>query len=109
MQTLNPADERYFWPYLEVYLFSLQDAAKEYPAIDSSTVNILKMYIELAEKPEGIPVCVKRSFLRVFKALTTSVEKNSEFIYRVMCASVSCFEEPLLYSIAEKTFCRACE
>jgi hypothetical protein len=45
MQGLNPSEEKLFWPSLEIYITSLMDSVREYPVIDSSAVNILKMYI----------------------------------------------------------------
>lgn len=72
MQTLNPQDEKLFWPNLEIYLYSLIDAVREYPVMDSPAISILQMYIELADKGEGIPICVRRTFLKVFRSLITS-------------------------------------
>ena len=92
MQSLNPNDEARFWSRLEVYLFSLIDAVKKYPTLDSAAISILQMYLELAGKPEPIPICVRRSFLKVFCSLASSPHKDPEFMYRVMCATLSCFD-----------------
>ena len=88
MNALVPTDERNFWPKLEIYLFSLKDAAENFPEIDAEVALILKMYVQLAESSEPIPICVRRSFLNVFRSLTTSKVKNNEFMYRVMCLAV---------------------
>ena len=45
MLALNPGNDRNFESKLEVYLFSLVDAAYHYPQIDHQCGNILQMYI----------------------------------------------------------------
>lgn len=85
---------------LEIYLYSIIEVSMDYPTLDTSAVSLLKIYLELAGKPEPIPVCVRRTFLRVFRAFTTSSHKDPEFIYRIMCTTVSCFDEPLLSAVA---------
>ena len=85
------------------------DAVRNYPVIDATVGSLLQMYLELTARPEPMPICVRRTFLRVFRAFITAKDKNYDFIYRVMCITVTCFEEPLLSGVAEKTFCRGCE
>jgi hypothetical protein len=93
-----------------VYLFSLIDAIKSYPAIDQSVIGIVKVYFEIvANNESAMPICVKRVFLKVFRSLLTNKQKDAEFAYRVMCVVISCFEQDLLIGAAEKAFCRGCE
>lgn len=94
---------------LEIYLYSIIDAVRKYPTLDNSVVTIVKMYLDLSAGTEPIPICVRRTFLKVFRNLTTSPHKDPEFMYRIMCTTISCFDEPLLFSTAEKTFEKACE
>ena len=46
--------------------------------------------------------------MKVFRELVTSKTKDLEFAYRIICLTVTCFDEPLLSRIAEKTFDTAC-
>lgn len=109
IQALPPNDEKKFWPGVEVYLYSITDAAREYPAFDDSIATIMQMYLELSTVHlNNFPIAVRRTYLRVLRAFLSSLHEN-ELIYRIMCAAVSCFNEPLLMAVAEKAFCRACE
>lgn len=101
MQKLSPQDDKNFLPYLEVYLFTLQDGLRNYPALDQPAISLVQMYVELAAKedPNGqhpLPICVRRSFLKVFRSLATCPQKDPEFMYRIMCITISCFDEPFL-------------
>jgi hypothetical protein len=57
-----------------VHLYSLTDALRDYPALDGPMINLVKMYIELATQQNPIPICVRRTFLRVFRSILTSVK-----------------------------------
>lgn len=52
------------------------DAGRDYPAVDAAATNLVKMYLELTAMPEPMPICVRRTFLRVLRALITSKDKN---------------------------------
>jgi hypothetical protein len=108
MKALDTSN-RNFFSNLEVYLHSLIDALRDYPSMDAQAVTLLQSYIDLASQPNPMPICVRRSFLKVFRSLITSPHKEGEFVYRVMCMAISCFEEPLLFTTAERTFYKACE
>lgn len=92
IQALQPNDEKKFWPGVEVHLFSIIDATREYPAFDTSIATIMQMYLELSSVHQAnFPICVRRTYLRVFRAILSSLQEN-ELVYRIMCAAVSCFD-----------------
>lgn len=52
---------------------------------------------------------VKKTYLKLFRALMNNQQKDEAFVKRLFYYSSTCFTEKSLQDQADKTFCRGCE
>lgn len=61
------------------------------------------------EKLTNMPIIVKKSFLRVFEGLFSMIEKNEEFILRILGYVSLMFGDKLLIDKVDRAYERCCK
>lgn len=110
IEEVSKKSEQYLWPYLEVYLFSLVDALKGIEQNSPEVQSILAIYLELARKENfTIPIIIRKTFLRIFRALMTIQQKELSFIKMLFELTAASLPIELTVSTAEKAFEKGCQ
>jgi hypothetical protein len=97
-----------FWPYLESYLNSLQDAVVDFPRVTESLKILIQSYSEVSEY-----VVIKLDYLRIFKNLMSIKEPNTtikgEFIKHLFTLIAENLNDIKIEEKAQRAFSKGCE